>query len=167
MHNELLTKRTQQSWARLWSRDWDWDLGGLSLGLKPWDPYSKSQYQSQFLRPNWRVSVSVSNFDTIDQKSRSQLQKINIGLAHPNFVNALLMIFNHMTSLFLSNIIDLTQCENSICVISSADLQHWCHLFKVSVSVSILETKVSLSLSLNFWDQSEKSWSQSQSLRPW
>ena len=37
-------------------------------------------------------------------------------------------------------------------------------IFKVSVSLSILETKVSLSL--KFWDQSEKSWAQSQSLRP-
>ena len=62
-----------------------------------------------------------------------------------------------MTSLFLSNIIHLTQCENSICVISSADLQHWYRLFKVSVSVSILETTVrSLSLNLKLWEHQPK-----------
>ena len=44
-------------------------------------------------------------------------------------------------------------------------LKPWDHLFKVSVSVSILETKVrSLSLSLKIWDQREKS--QSQTLIP-
>ena len=46
-----------QRWARLWSRDWDWDQGGLSLGLKLWDQKDK-------------VSVSVSKFET-DLKSLS------------------------------------------------------------------------------------------------
>ena len=46
-----------QRWARLWSRDWDWDQGGLKAGLKLWDHLPK-------------VSVSVSKFET-DFKSIS------------------------------------------------------------------------------------------------
>ena len=138
-----------QTWATLWSRDWD--LGGLSLGLKPWDPYSKSQYQSQFLRPNWRVSVSVSNFDTIDQKSRSQSQKISIGLAHPNcfqwFINDLqphdfLISFKYHTF-------------DPIWALNLCHIKCWC--------ASLIPPIQSLSISLNSWDQSE---SQSQLLRP-
>ena len=46
-----------QRWARLWSRDWDWDQSGLKAGLKLWDHLPK-------------VSVSVSKFET-DFKSLS------------------------------------------------------------------------------------------------
>ena len=128
----------------------------------------KSQYQ--FLRP--KRGVSVSKFETKEKslslklwyhqpKVSVSVSKKLVSVLNTQIVfNDLLMIFNHMTSLF-----HLNQFEHSIFVISSADIQHWYHLFEVSVSVSILETKVSLSLSLNFWDQSEKSWSQSQSLR--
>ena len=45
--------------------------------------------------PGPKVSVSVSNFDTINQKSQSQSQKRNIGLAHTYFFKDLLIIFNH------------------------------------------------------------------------
>ena len=37
---------------------------GLSLSLNFWYQRQKSQYQSQFLRPIYKVSVSVSKFDT-------------------------------------------------------------------------------------------------------
>ena len=53
----LVAVMVMQRWARLWSRDWDWDQGGLSLGLKLWDQKDK-------------VSVSVSKFET-DLKSLS------------------------------------------------------------------------------------------------
>ena len=36
----------------------------------------KSQYQSQFLRPNTKVSVSVSIFETIFIKSQSRSQNL-------------------------------------------------------------------------------------------
>ena len=63
-----------QRWARLWSRDWDWDQGGLKAGLKLWDHLPK-------------VSVSVSNFETTMQKSQSQSQNAMDGLAHHRFWN--------------------------------------------------------------------------------
>ena len=86
----------KQRWARLWSRDRDWDQGGLSLGLKLWDQSikvsvsvssfetkrTKSQSQYQNLRLISKVSVSVSNFETSFQKSRSQSQYAKTGLAH-------------------------------------------------------------------------------------
>ena len=51
------------------------------IKFNSWD--KSEQSQSQNLRPKWKVSVS--NFDTINQKCRSQSQKRNIGLTHTYF----------------------------------------------------------------------------------
>ena len=102
-------------------------------------------------------------------------------VSHTQIVfNDLLMNFNHMTSLFFSNIIHLTQCENSIyvsyqvltCNIDTtySKSQYQSQFLRpkcVSVSVSTFETKVkSLCLTLNLWDHSKKSQSQSWLLIP-
>ena len=113
--------------------------------------YSKSQYQSQFLRPKWRVSVSVSNFDTINQKSRSQSQKISIGLAHPKYF--LWFIYDLQPHDFLISFKYHT--FDPIWALNLCHIKCWC--------ASLIPPIQSLSISLNSWDQSE---SQSQLLRP-
>ena len=115
--------------------------------------YSKSQYQSQFLRPKWRVSVSVSNFDTINQMSRSQCQQISIGLAHPKYF--LWFIYDLQPHDFLISFKYHT--FDPIWALNLCHIKCWC--------ASLIPPIQSLSISLNSWDQSE-SQSRSQLLRP-
>ena len=67
----VYTQTINQSWARLWSWYWDWDLGGLCL--KPWDHLFKvslyfnsweqsEESQSQTMIPSTKVLVSHTTF---------------------------------------------------------------------------------------------------------
>ena len=67
---------------------------GLSLSLNSLYQRQKSQYQSQFLRPSYKlsvskfytilkVSVSVSKIETGYTDSQSESQYAKTGLAHP------------------------------------------------------------------------------------
>ena len=171
---------TQQTWARLWSRDWDWNLGGLSLVLKPWDHLFK-------------VSVSVSILETIVKSLSLSLklwyhqQKVSVSVSKHKYwsrtPNKFLLIYVWSTTTWLPYFFQISYILPNMstqslsyqvmtCNIDTTDSksQYQSHFLRpkwVSVSVSTFETKVeSLSLSLKLWDHSRKSQSQSWHLIP-
>ena len=142
-----------QRWARLWSRDWDWDQSGLKAGLKLWDHLPK-------------VSVSVSKFETdfksisISLKFWDHNAKVSVSVSKCNGWSRSSQILRPSEKVnFTSTFHKFLSSGSYEVIVSSSKL-------KVSVSVSMFETDDGLSLSLNFWDQRQKSQYQSQFLRP-
>ena len=64
MHHDILAEPSETLWSR------DWDLGGLSLGLKPWDQLFKVSVSVSILE----IKVMSLSLKIWDQREKSQSQ---------------------------------------------------------------------------------------------